>query len=199
MLPGVHTLKCLHDCDTINFTLENDFTSMTLNGTVSDMSVCEGNVLYPNGGIDVVVDGGSGNYSYKWFYGSGADNTKQLNDTATIFAQKGTAGVSAQNVSGSTTANISFINGNGNPGTMQYTLQVLDVDRGCYETGTYAVGVEDPGLSVTATVLSDNFSCDAANPTGSVGISSSLGAVTPQFEWYRCRNRWRSSRCNSNS
>ena len=33
-------------------------------------------------------------------------------------------------------------------------------------------------------MLSDNFSCDAANPTGSVGISSSLGAVTPQFEWY---------------
>ena len=64
---GTYTLKItslLNDCDTtINFTLENDFTSMTLNGTVSDMSVCEGNVLYPNGGIDVVVDGGSGNYT----------------------------------------------------------------------------------------------------------------------------------------
>ena len=185
---GNYTLKVtsiLNNCDTtINFTVNNDFTPMPLTETIIDMSVCEGNVLYPNGGIDIVVGGGSGNYTYKWFYGSGADNTKQLNDAATIFAQKGTTGVSAQNVSGSTSANISFINGNGNPGTMQYTIQVLDTDRGCYQTGTYAVGVEDPGLSVTAEVLKDNFSCDAANPTGSVGISSSVGAVTPQFEWY---------------
>ena len=185
---GTYTLKItsiLNNCDTtINFTVNNDFTPMPLTETITDMSVCEGNVLYPNGGIDIVVGGGSGNYTYQWFYGSGADNTKQLNDAATIFAQKGTTGVSAQNVSGATSANISFINGNGNPGTMQYTIQVLDTDRGCYQTGTYAVGVEDPGLSVTAEVLKDNFSCDASNPTGSVGISSSVGAVTPQFEWY---------------
>ena len=185
---GTYTLKItsiLNNCDTtINFTVNNDFTPMPLTETITDMSVCEGNVLYPNGGIDIVVGGGSGNYTYKWFYGSGADNTKQLNSTATIFNQKGTTGVSAQNVSGATSANISFINGNGNPGTMQYTIQVLDTDRGCYQTGTYAVGVEDPGLSVTAEVLKDNFSCDASNPTGSVGISSSVGAVTPQFEWY---------------
>ena len=118
---GNYTLKVtsiLNNCDTtINFTVNNDFTPMPLTETIIDMSVCEGNVLYPNGGIDIVVGGGSGNYTYKWFYGSGADNTKQLNDAATIFAQKGTTGVSAQNVSGSTSANISFINGNGNPGT----------------------------------------------------------------------------------
>ena len=186
---GTYTLQVTsiaNDCDTtINFTIANDFTvTMTLNETITDMSVCEGNALYPNGVIDIVVNGGSGNYTYEWFYGSGADNTKKLNDVATIFAQKGTTGTSTQNVSGATTSGISFINGNGNPGTMQYTVKVLDTDRGCYETGTYAVGIEDPGLSVTAEVLIDNFSCDVASPTGSVGINASAGAATPQFEWY---------------
>ena len=68
--------------------------------------------------------------------------------------------------------------------TYQYTVKVLDTDRGCYETATAAVGVEDPGLSVTAEVLIDNYSCDASSPTGSVGINASAGAATPQFEWY---------------
>ena len=110
---------------------------MTVTPVVTHMSVCEGNALYPNGGIDVTVSSGSGNYTYEWFYGSGVDDTKKLNNTATIFAQKGTTGTSTQNVSGATTAGISFINGNGSTGvaTYQYTVKVLDTDRGCYETG----------------------------------------------------------------
>ena len=71
---GTYTLQVTsiaNDCDTtINFTIANDFTvTMTLNETITDMSVCEGNALYPNGVIDIVVNGGSGNYTYEWFYG----------------------------------------------------------------------------------------------------------------------------------
>ena len=89
---GDYTLKVTsiaNDCDTtINFTIANDFTTiMTVTPVVTHMSVCEGNALYPNGGIDVTVSSGSGNYTYEWFYGSGVDDTKKLNNTAYHFSK----------------------------------------------------------------------------------------------------------------
>ncbi|WP_221409436.1 gliding motility-associated C-terminal domain-containing protein [Marinoscillum furvescens] len=168
-------------CDTaITVTIADAPDNPTISAsTISDVDVCTGNAGYPNGGVDITVANGSGNYSYEWYYGSGVDSSKELDNSDDIFTQKGIAGTASVNVSGASSNTISGLN----PGN--YTVRILDTDRGCYSTPqTFTIAETPSGLSVTAQVDQDNFSCDTGNPNGIVSVSASAGATTPRFEWY---------------
>ncbi len=89
-------------CDTTIYATIGDATVDPVLGTinVTDMSVCDGAVVYPNGAIEVnesaVTNGNaSDDYSYEFYWGSSVDATKLLSDGEDIVNRKtgGTGGV----------------------------------------------------------------------------------------------------------
>ncbi len=165
---------------TIQATIDDTPTVITVGGTPNNVNVCTGAANYPNGGVDVTPAGGSGNYSYEWYYGGGVNAANLLDNADDIFTQKSTAGSASVNVSGSTTASISGLD----PG--DYTVRVLDTERGCYSAGTtFTVGEDPSGLSLGAfTNVVDNYSCDLLNPSGGATANGAGAAGTETYEWY---------------
>ena len=170
-----------NQCETtIMVSISNVTITPTMSGNISNLNVCEGNATYPNGEIAVVVAGGSGNYSYEWYFGNGIDDpASRLDDTDDVFTQKAIAGTASAQVTGSSTASISGLNAG------MYTVRVLDVDNGCYAMAeTFEVEEDINGLSLGAfTSTINNFSCDFANPSGAT-TANGVGATTPRYEWY---------------
>ena len=163
--------------------IDNDFTDIPLiaGATPTDVDVCSGNGGYPNGSITLdPIIGGSGSYSYEWYYGGSVNAGKKLTDAATIFTQKGISGTSSVNVSGATTISI----GNLNPGS--YTVRVLDVNRGCYSAArTFPIGTTPNGLAFNPfTNVQDNYTCNTSSPIGAA-TANATGTATPQYEWYK--------------
>ncbi|MEQ9466991.1 MAG: gliding motility-associated C-terminal domain-containing protein, partial [Ekhidna sp.] len=185
---GTYTVRITslaNACDTtIQVIIQNDLSDIPiieangLGSTVFDIDVCQGHPDYPSGGIDANVTGGSSNFTYEWYYGTGTNPTRLLDNADDIFTQKGIAGTASVDVTGADTEFISGLN----PGN--YTLRVLDNETGCYgATRTFVVEEDLPALALDPfTNISDNFSCSAVNGTATANGTGATGVET--YEWY---------------
>ncbi|MFK7954121.1 MAG: hypothetical protein AB8B73_14830, partial [Ekhidna sp.] len=172
-------------CDTtIIVTITDDFTDLPIvddltgSSTKTDLSVCEENASWPNGSISASIAGGSGNYSYRWYYGSTTNSTRLISNGDNIASRKGTGSSNAV-VTGADTEDI----GNLDPGF--YTLQVLDSDRGCLSTSlTFEVEDDTESPDFSASVTQDNFACSSGTSTGIITVTQNSGGGAFNFEWF---------------
>ncbi|MGB3463699.1 MAG: gliding motility-associated C-terminal domain-containing protein [Cyclobacteriaceae bacterium] len=150
--------------------------------TVSEVTVCEGNDDYPNGGVSVTsVSGGSGNYSYEWYFGTTVNAANSIANGDDIFARKGIAGTIGINGNVSITTGGSTIVGL-NEGT--YTLRVVDTQTGCTSAiENYTITNLVPAIVGNINKTSDDYSCDVSTPTGRLVVSTTP-AIGYSFEWY---------------
>ena len=171
----------------LEFTVTDDLTDIPLvNGTgliVSDVTICEGNIDFPNGAITVAtVSGGSGSYAFEWYAGTSVNSAKLLSAGDNIFTVTGKPGNIGANGSVSFTNGGASINGL-SAGT--YTLRVVDTQTGCTSSiEQFDVLADQPIVSGTITKNADDFSCDATNPSGQLTATATSSGIYA-FEWYR--------------
>ena len=171
-------------CDTTIFATIGDATVDPVLGTfnITDMTVCDGAAVYPNGAIEVDEPSitGSGDYSYEFYWGPSVDAAKLLSDGDNITFEK-TGFVSGQNVS---------IAGNiiSNLDTGFYTIVAIDNVSGCI-SGEQTVEIEDVfiAINVPAPVINHYTNCDA--PDGSITVAPAMAsgpepALGYSYQWY---------------
>ena len=173
-------------CDTtISVTIADDLSDKPITAAISagstkvDLSVCADNAAWPNGSLTASVSGGSSNYEYRWYYGSTVNSAQLLADGNNLATRKGTGSSNAL-IAGATTANLQNLD----PGF--YTLQVLDLDRGCLSVKrTFEIIDNTTAVDFTAQVNQHNFGCTLASATGEVEAVENTGGSTYSFEWYK--------------
>ena len=173
----------------IQHTINDITTDPTFDATavkVDDMTVCEGGTNYPNGSIEVDEGAitGSGDYTFRYYFGSSAVLANQIDDSDDIFFQKGLGAVVAEDVTGSSTNLINFLNGG------EYTIEVIDNETGCVSSPLTVTLEENPtSFTPAITVVSDQTSCDLGNPNGQLTATIAAGASTDandyNFTWYQ--------------
>ncbi len=172
-------------CDTTIYATIGDATVDPVLGTfnITDMTVCDGAAVYPNGAIEVdepSITNGSGDYSYEFYWGPSIDAAKLLSDGDNITFEK-TGFANGQNVD---------ITGNiiSNLDTGFYTIVVIDNVSGC-KSGEQTVEIEDVliDINVPAPVINHFTNCD--DPDGSITVSPSMAsgpepALGYSYQWY---------------
>ncbi|MEQ8678297.1 MAG: gliding motility-associated C-terminal domain-containing protein [Cyclobacteriaceae bacterium] len=174
----------LTGCDTTIYATIGDATVDPVLGTfnITDMTVCDGAAVYPNGAIEVDEPSitGSGDYSYEFYWGPSVDAAKRLSDGDNITFEK-TGFASGVNID--ITANVIS-----NLDTGFYTIVAIDNVSGCI-SGEQTVEIEDVfiAINVPAPAISHYTNCDA--PDGSITISPSMAsgpepALGYSYQWY---------------
>ena len=176
-----------NNCQTIiQHTIIDDLTDQPVidmlgaGSTKIDLTVCEDDATWPNGIINANATGGSGNYTYNWYYGSSVDIARTISNGDDIATIK-SSGSSAPNalVTGATTASIQNLD----PGF--YTLIVTDTDRGCLSAKeTFELVDNQASVDWSAGVAQDNYACSGSTPTGEVTVTVNSGTSTYTLEWY---------------
>ncbi len=171
-------------CDTTIFATIGDATVDPVIGTinVTDMSVCDGAAIYPNGAIEVdetAVTNGSGDYSYEFYWGPSVDPARLLADGDNIVEEK-TSTPSGVDID--ITDNIIS-----NLDTGFYTIVLIDNVTGCpanevsVEINDVLIAINIPG---TVTHLTD---CSA--PNGEIAVTPAMASGPAptggfSYQWY---------------
>ncbi|MEQ8473153.1 MAG: hypothetical protein RIC35_18300, partial [Marinoscillum sp.] len=175
---------------TIDDSESTTFQSHVPSATPSDVTTCFGGTDYPNGSITVdesaiTTAGGSGDYTYRYYVGSGVSGTL-ISNGDNIGTLKGGSAVS-NTVSGATTNTITNLD-SGN-----YTIEVLDNLTGCL-TQPSVVAIElDPSVPTAAEDAGGTNNNEVCNPdltdpsveySGQITatIGNTFGDFT--FTWY---------------
>ncbi|XOV95312.1 MAG: gliding motility-associated C-terminal domain-containing protein [Bacteroidota bacterium] len=176
----------LTGCDTTIYATIGDATVDPVIGTinVTDMSVCDGAAVFPNGGLEVVeaaVTNGSGDYSYEFYWGPTVDATKLLSDGDNIVFEKTGA---------SSGVNISIVdNVVTNLDTGFYTVVLIDNVTGC-PAAEASIEVESVLITINInTTAAITHWTDCANPDGEISVTASMAsgpapALGFSYEWY---------------
>ncbi len=174
----------LTGCDTTIYATIGDATVDPVLGTfnITDMTVCDGAAVYPNGAIEVDEPSitGSGDYSYEFYWGPSVDAAKLLSDGDNITFEK-TGFASGVNID--ITANVIS-----NLDTGFYTIVAIDNVSGCI-SGEQTVEIEDVliAINVPAPAINHYTNCDA--PDGSITVSPTMAsgpepALGYSYQWY---------------
>ena len=174
----------LTGCDTTIFATIGDATVDPVLGTfnITDMTVCDGAAVYPNGAIEVDEPSitGSGDYSYEFYWGPSIDAAKLLSDGDNITFEK-TGFVNGVNID---------ITGNiiSNLDTGFYTIVAIDNVTGCI-SGEQTVEIVDVliAINVPAPTINHYTNCDT--PDGSITVAPAMAsgpepALGYSYQWY---------------
>ena len=185
---GTYTVRILSHsslCDTtFSVTIADDFSdrpaidAIGAGSTRTDVSICAAHGTWPNGQLNANVTGGSGNYEYRWYWGTGVNASNRLTDNDNVAMLMG-SGSSNALIAGASTANLQNLA----PGA--YTLHVLDTDGGCYSSSqTFQIMQNPATIDFTAVVNQHNYACPGSTPTGEITLIRNSGTSTYSFEWY---------------
>ena len=172
-------------CDTTIFATIGDATVDPVLGTinVTDMSVCDGAAVYPNGVIEVdestVTNGNiADDYSYEFYWGASVDVTKLISDGDDIVNIK----------SGGTGVPVSITNNIiSNLDTGFYTIVLIDNESGCPAnevTIQIDVAIDPMAIPGSVTHLTN---CSA--PNGEIAVTPTMAPATEplggySYQWY---------------
>ena len=172
-------------CDTTIYATIGDATVDPVLGTidVTDMTVCDGAAVYPNGGIEVnegSITNGSGDYSYEFYWGSSVLPANLLSDGDNIVEEKtGTPDGLDISITGNIISNLD---------TGFYTIVVIDNVSGC--TGSeQTVEIEDVLIDINVPVPTINHYTNCDDPDGSITVSPDMAsgpepALGYSYQWY---------------
>ena len=148
--------------------------------SITDMSVCAGGTVYPNGGL-TINEGqitGSGDYTHLFYFGASAVGANQLFDGDNIVDEKtGTpAGVDIS-IAGTSILNID---------TGFYTVVTIDNVTGCL-TNEQTVEVQDAIIDINvAPTIIHYTNCDA--PNGEITVVPTMASGSEpssySYQWY---------------
>ena len=149
------------------FSIGDEFTRPSIDPAlivITPNSTCDNDNF--NGRADAspagVVSDGSGNYRFEWTTATAP--TTVIDDDNILDNDAGT-GIGVEDGI--------------------YILTVIDDETGCVSVAVnVTIGDGRPPIMLTPTILSDNFSCDIANPNGSAKVSVTGGNIGHTFEWH---------------
>ncbi|WKN43359.1 gliding motility-associated C-terminal domain-containing protein [Tunicatimonas pelagia] len=158
LVPGTYTVwvqDMLTGCETTRtYTIEGVAIPLILSASSSPFTSC----VAPNGQVAANVNGGSGNYVYRWLDSSGNAVSSSDDQNLVEGLENGT-----------------------------YTVQVSDRDEPDCEVVTTTVTVDDLRGNVMTVEVSNDFNmtnCDEGNPNGQLSATVAGNPSRYDFFWY---------------
>jgi len=175
---GVYTVLALNietrETNTAEFFIERTRAEVALNfSTINDVTVCTGNLDYPNGSIvleEIMTNGQTGNYTFDWFIGNSILGIPISNGDNIGILKTGSS-ASTNVIIDNVAQSISNINA-GN-----YTVVITDNLTNCTSTPmTFSVNEFPQEIFITEISNNQQTTCQG-DPDGSVQISASIDGV----------------------
>ncbi|WP_158584161.1 hypothetical protein, partial [Reichenbachiella sp. MSK19-1] len=190
---GDYTVRLTHNttnCSNLqSFSIIDDEVDVVIDNSIAadvietNNTVCEDAAAYPNGSIELDDISGSGDYNFKWYYGTSVDAAKLISNNTDLLSLKGTGSSNTNVVIDDANETISNLDGG------FYTVVATDRATGCV-SDPITIEIENaPATIVINTVVDkDDYSCDAGTPTGAITASVTSGTTDYTIQWYKGTN-----------